>query len=84
MIEPQRDLNETPTAKTYGSKYYYFSYNKSKGPPVNEKFQYAESDESVVKESFAKLKGQFEDSRSDGDGKDVTWTPRFSRPNPNP
>jgi hypothetical protein len=83
MIEPQRDLNETPTAKIYGAEYYYFSYDKTR-TPVRERAQYAESDESVVKESFAKLKGQFEDSRSDGDGSDVVWTPRFSRPNPNP
>ena len=81
MIEPQRDLNKITTAKAYDSPIIY-AYDTSRSP-VNEKTGYATSDESVVKESFAKLKGQFDDSRSDGDGSDVVWTPRFSRPNPN-
>ena len=80
MIEPQKDLNNVSTARTFGSPV-IFSYNTTKSP-IGEKPEYAESDESVVKESFEKLKGQFADSRNDGDGSDVTWTPRFSRPNP--
>ena len=80
MIEPQRDLNKITTAKSYDSPVIY-AYDTSRSP-VNEKTGYATSNESVVKESFAKLKGQFDDSRSDGDGSDVVWTPRFSRPNP--
>jgi hypothetical protein len=80
MIEPQRDLNDVSTARTYGSPVIY-SYNTTKSP-IGEKPEYAVSDESIVKESFEKLKGQFANSRSDGDGSDITWTPRFSRPNP--
>ena len=80
MIEPQRDLNDVSTARTYGSPVIY-SYDTTKSP-IGEKPEYAVSDESIVKESFEKLKGQFANSRSDGDGSDITWTPRFSRPNP--
>mgnify|MGYP003113954207 CR=1 FL=1 len=77
MIEPQRDLNKTPTAKTYGNIYAYRSGN------AGEKLGFAESDLSVVKDSFEKLKGQFDYARNDTpNGEDVVWTPRFSRPNP--
>jgi len=77
MIEPQRDLNKTPTGKSYGN---INAYGTGK---AGEKPGYAESDLSVVKDSFEKLKGQFDYARNDTpNGEDVVWTPRFSRPNP--
>ena len=81
MIEPQKDINIAPTGKMQ------FDYPKnvygSLSGIIIETPDNAQSVESFAQQALSDLKGKFEDSRTDGDGKDVTWNPIYPRPNTN-